>query len=660
MEKSNRTVKKSFLPFLSIIALACAVFLPVWTVTMELEDIKYIFAICAPVGVLILLKRTNNERNLMSDRLRPNMYPVIFGAFLLYSLCNWYFLSYPYYGTRSMVYLWFCFLSFLLGVFFLSNQKFLSAFLFGIIVCGLIASLYSVGEFFAVIRNNEPQRWPPRITGLFAHKNAFAFFILNSSIWTAYFMVSLKKKKLLPLIILALCVQLYALFISNCRVILLLAIVGYSAVFLPLLYKRGLLRRRRVRYSFYGIFSLCAMLFLLFGSDFFWLRAAQLVFSTDVGIQGRQALYGAEWRLFLSHPLFGCGVGNFVFENVPFWSEKFRHSTSALISVHNAESDFLETLLETGAIGFIFYCFFLFGAVVLGIRSLKREWKWETYIILALVVLMLCNGIYDTPIRRLPCGILLWSFVGFLWRDPFRAAWQGYKPRHRFYIKGLAAALHCVLAFFFIRILAGDFFYMQSYITLKNPNPQSGKEIKRALSVCPFHPDALFQAGFLGVRTGEYRYAMQVADLLDQTAPHYRPTSFVKGLCALRQERNADALMYANEEIRKNPNYIESYELKMNALSRLGKCREFSRLRDSLCIGLREEKDFLLWGDTVSQETLSHMFKSEIGSMRAFLGGRRLRQAYHDYLHLRRRDLSEFFDRLHRFSRIPCSSQTVR
>jgi hypothetical protein len=660
MKKSIPTNQWFSFSWLAISIFLCMVFLPVWNVTTELEDIKYIFAFLVAATVAVVIKKTKVIDDPNRKKTELPVYFLVFCTYVVYSLCNWYFLSSPYYGTRSMVYLWFCFLSFLLGVVFLSGKERFTAFLYGVIACGVIASFYTFGEYFGIFRNLAPQKWPPPVTGLFAHKNAFAFFVLNSSIWTAYFTVSSKSMKRRPVFIVALFLQLFALFICDCRGVLLLTMAGFAAVFLPMLYKGGYLLTLKNRYALYGFVGLCAFAIVCLGDDFFWLRFAQLANLKDGGADARNALYSAEWKLFLAHPLTGCGIGNFIFENIPYWSEKFRQSVSAFFFAYNAESDFLETLTETGAIGSVFYCFFLFGAVFLGIRELKRSWTWEKYTVLVLVVLMLANGIYDTPIRRLPCGILLWVCCGYLWRNRMLADWQGILPKPMFLLKGLAGTMHCLLAVFFIRILLGDFFYMKSFTTVQNPDAQSGKQIQRALSVCPFHPDALFQAGFLGVRTGEFGYTKLVADRLEQTAPNYRPTDFLKGLCALGQNRPVEALDFANLEIAQNPNCTDAYELKMNALERLGRCRELSHLRDSLRIPLRDEKSFQLWNDTVSAKTLLAMFNRKTGKVRSYVGGKRLRQAFRRYLQNNQNEALKWYGQLHRISNIRCAAQSTQ
>jgi O-antigen ligase len=637
---------------LFLILALLAVFLPAWNKTQEVEDPKYIIAFLL-LPCLLLCGRTGNSMENSGRTMGSRIYWGLFAAFVLYTLCNWHFLSYPYYGTRSLSYLWVCFLSFYLGVTVLSRPGKMTAFCVGCVISGAVSSLYSIGEYLALIPYYNPESWPPRVTGLLAHKNAFSLFVINSSIWTAYFIFSGLHKKWNPLLGTALAIELVALMVSDSRGNILLAGIGFAGVAGPMLLKTGFIKRPGARFACYAFFFLCLLIPIAGWDQYAWERCANFFVNGDAG---RSSLYKAEWKLFLAHPLFGCGVGNFVFDNIPFWPEAFRKKTGAFFFAHNAESDFLETLTETGIIGLAFYCFFLFGAVALGFRQLRREWKWETYIVCLLVVVFLCNGIYDAALRRLPLGILVWAFAGYLWKAHFPAARA--RPTSRpIGIAHLSAFLvHCAIAIFFCRILLGDYYFRQSYVSTRIPDPQSGKMLQKALRVCPFHQEALFEEAFIGIRTGQFDFARRMADLLEKTAPHFMATSFLKGVCAAGQRNWAEALFFANEEIRKNPNYLDAYELKTRALAGLGQCAAMSRLRDSLCIPLRGEKESMCWIDTVASSTIEKMYIEKTGRVRALAGGRHLKEAFLRHLSIRQNKWAKQYAHLHRVSAIRCKA----
>jgi len=164
-----------------------------------------------------------------------------------------------------MMYLVFCFMSFALGAFFLSAPDKLKLFIMGLIVSGVIASIYSFCQYFAFIPWFEPNFWPIRITGLFSNKNACALFIMNSGIWTTYLIFSIKNKKLSAMLFAALIIQMVALFIAESRGVSLLSMVGFCAVFVPLAFRSGYLKSAKVRYLLYAVFSLCMLVHYLSG-----------------------------------------------------------------------------------------------------------------------------------------------------------------------------------------------------------------------------------------------------------------------------------------------------------------------------------------------------------------------------------------------------------
>ena len=593
------------------------------------------------------------DRKVPEERTGPKFSKTVlfvFIAYIAYSLLNWYFLSSPYYGTRSMAYLLFCFISFALGAFLLSARDTFKFFIISIIASGVIASLYSFGEYFAFIPYHETSMWPPRINGLFSNKNACALFIMNSGIWTAFLMLTAKNKKISLALCGALIVQVVALFIAETRGVMFLSSIGFCAVLVPLLVKTGYLKQKKIRYLLYAVFFLCMAVPIFVWDESVWVRFADITIQGD---PGRLGLYQAEWKLFLHHPVFGCGIGNFVHDVVPFWSEQLRKSAGMMFFA-NAESDFLETLTETGLTGFFLYLFFLFGAITLGVRELKRAWKWETYILLVLFCCMLINGIWDTALRRLPCAIVFWAMAGYFWRGYFPKAWHKIPRRAGAYVRVAALGIYCILALFYGRIIIGDYFFQQSYVVATNPHPQSGKQIKRALAVCPYHPDALFQAGFMAIQTRQFDFARDVADRLEKTAPNYRPTNFLRACSAFGKEDYPSALSYVNEEIQRNTSYMDAYELKVRILSVLGKCEDMRHLKDSLLVPLKNCENAMLWYDTVSAITLKAKYANETGTVRAFIGGNCLKHAYRKHIESGRMRTELWFGQLRNISNIRC------
>jgi O-antigen ligase len=108
-------------------------------------------------------------------------------------------------------------------------------------------------------------------------------------------------------------------------------------------------------------------------------------------------------RIFLQKPLTGWGVGTFA-EIYP----QFR-SFSTSLRIDKAHNDYLQLLVETGALGFVLMAWFLFSVCRAGIRKLKN-WPDDLNAELALAALIAISG------------ILVHSLVDFNLQIPANAA----------------------------------------------------------------------------------------------------------------------------------------------------------------------------------------------------------------------------------------------
>jgi O-antigen ligase len=143
-----------------------------------------------------------------------------------------------------------------------------------------------------------------------------------------------------------------------------------------------------------------------------WLSTEQTVTRmTSISSEMRSEISGGTrlsidrdcFRMFLQKPFTGWGLGSF--QEVYPRSRSFY--TNLLID--HAHNDFLEALVETGAIGFLLIIWFLLSVYRAGIRKLKR-WPMEVESDLTLAALL---GV---------TGILVHSFVDFNLHIPANAA----------------------------------------------------------------------------------------------------------------------------------------------------------------------------------------------------------------------------------------------
>ncbi len=124
---------------------------------------------------------------------------------------------------------------------------------------------------------------------------------------------------------------------------------------------------------------------------------------TDAGATGRIAIVKDSLKMFRERPLLGWGLGTF-----PVVYPSFRSFFSNLW-VNEAHNDFVQTLVETGIVGFCFAAAFLTLLCREGIRNLKN-WRSDRQSSMALAAFLGC------------IGLLVHGFVDFNLQIPANAA----------------------------------------------------------------------------------------------------------------------------------------------------------------------------------------------------------------------------------------------
>jgi O-antigen ligase len=124
---------------------------------------------------------------------------------------------------------------------------------------------------------------------------------------------------------------------------------------------------------------------------------------TDAGATGRVAIVKDSFRMLRERPILGWGLGTF-----PTVYPTFR-SFYTNFWVNEAHNDFIQTLVETGIVGFAFACAFLALLCRAGIQNL-RHWRNDTRSSLAFAAFLGC------------IGLMVHGFVDFNLQIPANAA----------------------------------------------------------------------------------------------------------------------------------------------------------------------------------------------------------------------------------------------
>lgn len=569
---------------------------------------------------------------------------LFFGLYFLYILINWYILGTPYFGTRGMVYQWFCLWGVLLGTYYLfCTEKQFQLTTSVLIVTCTTGAIYSFLEYFFLVPVSSG--WPPDVTGFFNHKNPFALMLMWGIVWSIYTVLQNKKTKIRILLVSALVIQTTALILSNSRGGQLLTILSVATIFIPLYWKH-IKNAKKYRYILYCVIFVIALTPILLWSEDNWTRIAQLCINPefDGPFLTRLHLYSSNFSLFLSKPLFGSGIGNYVISIIPFQSGEALKSISNFHFALNAESDYFEVLTECGILGLFFYLSLIFGALIFGFTRLKKNWNGRDYVLFILLIMMILNAIYDTSLRHLPTAVLFWATVAYFWRDKFKTGFMHNKSKA--YFKSGILFLHILLAVFYIRILAGDYFF-KKYMGNQIINIP---KLTRALNICHFHPDALYSAAIIEAKYNGTSSIRVIADKLDKTSPNYRPTDYLRAIASYNEGQYGTALTLINDQLKTYPYHYSLQELKTYSLAKHNRCEEFQKYRDSLVINFsRPKKDFQ------NSVTFAYQLK-KAGNFRKLVNGEKVKTKCYQYLlknHLKR---SKAFDRRKKLKDLTCQS----
>ncbi len=131
---------------------------------------------------------------------------------------------------------------------------------------------------------------------------------------------------------------------------------------------------------------------------------------SDPGSAERKIFWQAGWKMFMSSPLFGLGLGTFMFNFKRFVAENYRYGAAY---AHNC---FLQILSELGLIGFISFLSIFILFPYNGIKILlKKKKTFSWYVLLGSLAALLGYSVemaVDTVFYNLDLGLLFWILLG--------------------------------------------------------------------------------------------------------------------------------------------------------------------------------------------------------------------------------------------------------
>ena len=139
-------------------------------------------------------------------------------------------------------------------------------------------------------------------------------------------------------------------------------------------------------------------------------RLANFFIFSDSGSMDRQFIWRAGWKMFISNPWIGVGLGTFMFNFKSFIIADYKYTAAY---AHNC---YLQMASEMGIIGLLAFLSILAVFFYQGIKALKsQERSFHWYILLASLagILGYCVQMgVDTILYSLDLGMLFWLVLG--------------------------------------------------------------------------------------------------------------------------------------------------------------------------------------------------------------------------------------------------------
>ncbi|TAN61911.1 hypothetical protein EPN16_02585 [bacterium] len=163
-----------------------------------------------------------------------------------------------------------------------------------------------------------------------------------------------------------------------------------------------------------GIFLLTIGIFIIVALQFFHPyikeRLRNLFIFTDTSGMDRKIIWQAGWKMFISKPWLGVGLGTFMFNFKNFVIKDYPHGA---VYAHNC---YLQMAAEIGVIGLAAFLLILALFFHSGIKTLnakERSFSWYVLLASQAAILGYCVQMgVDTTLYSLDLGMLFWLVLG--------------------------------------------------------------------------------------------------------------------------------------------------------------------------------------------------------------------------------------------------------
>lgn len=240
--------------------------------------------------------------------------------------------------------------------------------------------------------------------GTLPHPNVLAGYLLLAMIFISVYKFLLPSRwyrMLISLIVFLGTVTLLITFNRSAIVLWILFLTYYTYIFFS----------KKIKQKTLLIIAMAVYLltlsFLLFATPL-GLRFFSLS-TSDESIVFRWALMQAAWSMFIAHPFFGVGLGNFL-HNLP----SFLSLPTPILLIQPVHNIFLLILAETGLPGLLFFLWFVIKTIIQNQKQKIKDDSRERFSVSAKTIsitMIILLGLLDHYFLTLQQGQLLITFV---------------------------------------------------------------------------------------------------------------------------------------------------------------------------------------------------------------------------------------------------------
>ena len=280
----------------------------------------------------------------------------------------------------------FVFLISLLILIFLSSQKYITkiTILWIIFISLIIDIMFSLYPLYDLIINDidYQYRFVTNFVGLAGNRNILALSILFRIPLIIYFGFIVKNKALKTLILIALIISFFNIYILSSRAALLGVILSVGFALLLIIVKNAYnFRKERRHLVFFLIIPIIISLIISSSvtapSDRADVgnRVTSIVSDNDESINSRYRFWSHALDFISENPLLGGGIGTWKIYSIKYDSANIK----SYIVPYSAHNDFLEYTAETGIFGglmFLSFFIILFWIILKAIRFKKYDFDF--------------------------------------------------------------------------------------------------------------------------------------------------------------------------------------------------------------------------------------------------------------------------------------------